>query len=77
MGLGSQGSYHFADHPSVARLVNPEPLDDFGKMWLYLMRGIDNSPLSQAEKLGCLEFVKHEMLTRMMASQSDNETQGV
>jgi predicted component of type VI protein secretion system len=51
------------------KLVDPEPLDDMGKLWRSMMTLMRSSPLSQAEKLGILEFVKHEILNDMLSAK--------
>jgi hypothetical protein len=53
---------------SVVNLVDPEPLDDTAKFWRAIMTLCNTSPLSQAEKLGTLEFIKHEIMTDMLAN---------
>lgn len=53
------------------QFVDPEPLDDHGKLWRAIMTIMRTSPLSQAEKLGIIEFIKHEILTDMLSSKKN------
>lgn len=52
------------------QFIDPEPLDDHGKLWRAIMTIMRTSPLSQAEKLGIIEFIKHEMLTDMLSAKN-------
>ncbi len=52
---------------SVVHLVDPDELDTTAKLWRSIMNTVELSPLSMAEKLGILEYVKHEIMTRMLA----------
>lgn len=54
---------------SNVRIIDPEPLDDFGKLWGVLRDIVNNSPLSRAEKIGILEVVKHEVLAEHLLEQ--------
>jgi hypothetical protein len=60
---------------SVVQLVDLDPLDDTAKLWRSLMTIIKESPLSQAEKLGTLEFIKHEILTDMLTASRTTKRQ--
>ena len=53
---------------SVVKLITDEGMDDTAELWLFLMSVFKKSPLSQAEKIGVIEFVKHEILADMLVS---------
>ena len=46
-----------------------ETMDSFAELWYRVMTEVRKSPLSQAEKIGVLEYIKHDILTDMMASR--------
>jgi len=52
---------------SNVQVIDPEPLDNFGKLWGALRDIVNNSPLTRAEKIGIIENVKHEILTELLS----------
>ena len=45
----------------TVQVIDPEPLDDFGKLWGALRDITNHSPLSRAEKSGVLLLVLNEL----------------
>lgn len=53
------------------QVIDPEPLDDFGKLWGALRDVTRNSPLSRAEKSGVLLLVLNELQWNLLNEVSD------
>ena len=53
------------------QVIDPEPLDQFAKLWGALRDITRNCPLSRAEKSGVLLLVLHELQAELLTEVHD------